>query len=517
MRKSQIGAQKTRVVFSVTSCICSSRSWKSLHMKERNNPISSKYSMGIDSGHQIAALHKPGRRKGGDRLLGRCPALVRRLHGMTENSPRFHRLIEAGTRKSRESRVGAVCTLILFLLLPSALFAQPPNQPTGTHRDDTFEQLKEKFRQIEVQHQRELSELKERLGLVEQRQSSLSDELGQRIKVGAYGAVWFEDYRDRRTTNNGNLELLLSGHFHDRIRVYNEISLGLPDGSAAAEQAYVDLLLTQMFNVRTGVLLVPFGKFNLDHFDPRRDLTRPPLVARFVTPTTWGDLGFGAFGLLPISENVKATYDIQVINGLTDKFMASQGTDPGRGLLDGKNGLRPDNNGDKAVVGRGTFKFFDQYEVGFSGYRGEYKPGSRGLITGMAFDAEFRPRNVSILENFVLRSEFSRFNIEGSTAPSSLWGHYTQLTYRFWPSFLNSTILGRHFSNPTFTLVGLYGYSKINTTASATGNLTGEQFIAGLNYRPVEDYVIKVEYQFNHGQLGQMSSDGFLTSVAWIF
>ncbi|NOT23641.1 MAG: hypothetical protein HOP22_13075, partial [Nitrospiraceae bacterium] len=67
------------------------------------------------------------------------------------------------------------------------------------------------------------------------------------------------------------------------------------------------------------------------------------------------------------------------------------------------------------------------------------------------------------------------------------------------------------------TLVGLYGYSKINTTASATGSLISEQYIIGLNYRPVEDYVVKVEYQFNQGQLGPGTSDGFLTSVAWIF
>jgi len=411
-------------------------------------------------------------------------------------------------------RAIAVCALSLCLLIPDRLLAQPPVQPLATPTEDSFEQLKSKLRQIEEQHRRELSDLKERLGLVEKQQSTLSDELTQRIKVGAYGAVWYQDFKGQRSTNDGNFEMLMSGHIHDRIRIYTEIDLGIPSGEAMAEQAYVDLLLTQPFNLRAGVLLIPFGKFNLDHFDPRRDLTRPPAVATVVIPTTWGDLGFGSFGLLPISDNVKATYDIQVVNGLTDQF-ASAPTNTG--LHQAKNGLHTDNNGNKALVGRGTFKLFDQYEIGFSGYRGAYKPSGSDMITGMALDGEFRPRNVSVLENFVLRGEFARFDIEGSTAPSSLWGYYAQLTYRFWFSGLNSTVLGRQFNNPTFALVGLIGHTKTNTTASPTGSLSGDQYIIGFNYRPVEDYVIKAEYQFNHGQYQQNPYDGFLTSVAWIF
>lgn len=410
-----------------------------------------------------------------------------------------------------------LAVLLICMLFPSALFAQAANQPVGMPKEETIDKLKERLQQMEEQHKKELTELKDRLGLVEKQQSSLSDQFAQNIKVGAYGAVAFESFKDRRTTYDGNLELLISGNIHDRIRIYSEIDLGLPRGTAEAEQAYVDLLLTQPFNIRAGILLVPFGKFNLDHFDPRRDLTRPPSVARLVTPTTWGDLGFGAFGFLPISENVKATYDIQVINGLTDKFIAVPGNIPDPGLQSARTGLNPDNNGDKAIVGRGTLKFFDQYEIGLSGYRGDYKTGSQDLITGIAFDTEFRPRNITILENFVLRSEFARFDIQGTTTPSSLWGYYLQLTYRFWPSSLNSTILGRHFNNPTFALVGLYGRTKINTTASPTGSQTGEQMIIGFNYRPIEDYVFKAEYQFNNGEFNQIASDGFLTSIAWIF
>ncbi len=421
------------------------------------------------------------------------------------------------TPRTRTSPALVLLIFTLCTVFPSSLYAQTSNSSSGNQNEDQIEQLRSKLHQIEKQYQKELSELQERLGLVEKRQSTISDELVQHVKAGAYGVVSFEDFRDRKTTFDGKLELLISGQFHDRIRFYNEIELGVPGGTALVEQGYVDLLLTQLFNLRAGVLLIPFGKFNLDHFDPRRDLTDRPVVARRITPTTWSDLGVGAFGLVPLTENLKATYEIQVINGLTDKFTAAAGTAPDVGLRDARTFLRTDNNGDKAVVGRGTIKLFDQYEIGVSGYRGAYKANSNDVITGTALDAEFKPRGVTFWEDFEFKGEYARFNIEGSSAPSSLWGYYAQINYHFWPSLLNSTVLGRHFSSPTFTLVGRYGYARISTLATSAGKLTENTTVVGLNYRPVQDYVIKAEYQFNSGQLERKSSDGFLASVAWIF
>jgi hypothetical protein len=448
---------------------------------------------------------------------------------------RLHRLHNASPLRRHTSRAIAILALLFWGVCPTFLFAQVQNQPSQSsnqpsedRKEDSVEQLKRKVEQIQKQYQKDLSELQERLGSVEKRQSSLSDEIAQHVKLGGYGLVVFEDFRDRKTTYAGKMELLISGQFHDRIRFYSEIDLGVPHGTSEVEQGYVDLLLTQAFNFRAGVLLTPFGKFNLDHFDPRQDLTDRPVVARRITPTTWSDLGVGAFGLVPLGDAVKATYEIQVINGLTDKFTAaSQGGTLGSstggvvaqdiGLRDARTGLRTDNNGNKAVVGRGTLKFLDQYEVGFSGYRGAYKETSNDQIVGTSLDAEFRPRGVPFWEDFVFKAEYARFDIENSSAPSSLWGYYAQLNYRFWPAFLNSTVMGRHFSNPALTLVGRYGYARINTTAVSDGKLTENTTVIGLNYRPVQDYVIKVEYQFNSGQLERKSMDGFLASVSWLF
>lgn len=368
--------------------------------------------------------------------------------------------------------------------------------------------------------QEEFQALQDRVGFLEDHQSSILDGIAERVTLGGYGSLEFESFADNRTTFEGKLELLISGQIHDRIRFYNEIDLGVPDGEAKAEQAYVDLLLSQWINLRGGVLLIPFGKFNLDHFDPRRDLTDRPIVATQIVPTTWSDLGVSLFGLIPISPDLNATYEVQVINGLTNTFSDTSTTPPtplpGDGLIPAKTVLGKDNNGDKAVVGRGTLKFLDQYEIGFSGYTGQSSSTSGNRITGHGLDLELKPRGIPIWEDFEFKGEYSNFEVQGTTAPSRLYGYYTQVNYHFWLASLNDTVFGRTFNNPTFTAVFRYDHAKIDTTAGI-GNLMADRYTFGLNYRPVENYVIKTEYEINNGNFARNGANGLIASIAWLF
>ena len=398
----------------------------------------------------------------------------------------------------------AIAIIIGMLTSPAFVYGTGPTQQNVS--DITSDSLS-----IEQRHSREIQELKDRLTFLEEQQSSILDEIAQRVILGGYGALEFESFQGSNTTFEGKLEVLVSGQIHDRIRFYNEIDLGIPDGTAEAEQAYVDFLLSKSFNLRGGVILVPFGKWNLDHFDPRRDLTDRPLVARQIVPTTWGDLGASIFGFIPWASNMISTYEVAVINGLTDNFSSTNG-----GLQNAKSDLGRDNNGNKAVVGRATLKFVDQYEIGFSGYRGASDPSDKKTISGYDVDFEFKPRGVPIWEDFEFKGEFATFHINKTSKPSRLYGYYLQTNYHFWPSWLNESFLGNPFNHPTFTLVGRYDHAKISTTAG-TGDLTEDRFTIGLNYRPIEDYVIKTEYQINNGGIERKSWNGFLASIAWLF
>ena len=369
--------------------------------------------------------------------------------------------------------------------------------PQAANREDAYAQ--------------EIQALKDRVEVLETQQNSILDDISQRVILGGYGAVEFESFGGSKTSFEGKLEVLIAGQIHDRIRFYNEIDLGIPEGEAQAEQAYVDLLIAKWINLRAGVVLVPFGKFNLDHFDPRRDLTDRPIVARQIVPTTWGDLGASLFGLIPWTPNLISTYEVAVINGLTDDFSSTTG-----GLRDARSSLSRDNNGQKSVVGRLTFKLADQYEVGVSGYRGASSDNDGKTITGFDVDLELKPRGVPFWEDFELKGELANFDIQGSSTPSRLFGLYTQVNYHFWPSFFDHTFLGEPYTHPTFTLVGRYDHARIATRAG-TGNLTEDRFTVGLNYRPIENYVIKTEYQINNGGIERKSWNGFLASIAWLF
>jgi hypothetical protein len=122
---------------------------------------------------------------------------------MKQYQPRCHRYSD------RETPVRHILAfaVLLCLLVPSLLFAQAINQPSSSDKEDAIEKLKEQLQQIEEQHHKEIAHLKDRLGVVEQHQSSLSDELVQNIRVGAYGAVAFESFGDRRTSHDGNFEV----------------------------------------------------------------------------------------------------------------------------------------------------------------------------------------------------------------------------------------------------------------------------------------------------------------------
>lgn len=399
-------------------------------------------------------------------------------------------------------RLWLVVTVLAIIMIPAWGFGAQEHlsdatEPQATNKPDVYEQ--------------EIQTLKDRVEVLETQQNSILDDISQRVILGGYGAVEFETFGGSKTSFEGKLEVLIAGQIHDRIRFYNEIDLGIPEGEAHAEQAYVDLLIAKWINLRAGVVLVPFGKFNLDHFDPRRDLTDRPIVARQIVPTTWGDLGASLFGLIPWTPNLISTYEVAVINGLTDDFSSTTG-----GLRDARSSLSRDNNGQKSVVGRLTFKLADQYEVGVSGYRGASSDNDGKTITGFDVDLEFKPRGVPFWEDFELKGELANFDIQGSSTPSRLFGLYTQVNYHFWPSFFDHTFLGEPYTHPTFTLVGRYDHARIATRAG-TGNLTEDRFTVGLNYRPIENYVIKTEYQINNGGIERKSWNGFLASIAWLF
>ena len=98
--------------------------------------------------------------------------------------------------------------------------------------------------------------------------------------------------------------VLLFGHsFSSRIKFWSELELehslvegGEEKGELELEQAYLDFYLNPYFNLRGGMVLAPMGVINERHEPPAFFGVERPMVDTVIIPSTWFDLGVGAWG-----------------------------------------------------------------------------------------------------------------------------------------------------------------------------------------------------------------------------
>lgn len=344
------------------------------------------------------------------------------------------------------------------------------------------------------------------------------------VSVGGYIDHEFENFQNTDSNFDQHRWIInIGAELGDRLRFYSEYEIehGGPNsannaGEAKVEQAQIDFMITDWVNARAGALLVPFGRYNIYHDSDLQDLTDRPLVARRVTPTTWTEAGAGLFGsfnpIIGDYEDLLVSYEGYVINGLEEDTIND------RGFRSAKGSLGSDNNNSKSVVGRLMVSPLPGHEIGFSGYHGNYANSGDADITGGGIDwfSSYGPVE--------LVGEYAYFDVEevlGGGQPDEVQGFYAQANYHFWPEFLDNTFLGKRFDHPTFTLIGRYGWAQIDDDADINvGDNEEERITLGLNYRPVESWVLKLEYQWNdtdNEALERGDNDGFMASVAMGF
>jgi len=247
------------------------------------------------------------------------------------------------------------------------------------------------------------------------------------------------------------------------------------------------------------------------------------LVSRFVIPTTMAETGAGFYGTLYPGRTSKLDYELYVSTGPcsydpdgTPRINEADGT---RGSRQRKcpsdDGL--DINNGKAVSGRLAFSPILGIEIAGSGYygngapNGNYNPTSiaaldwtfqRGPfeLIGEAAWAYARGNSRAIQNNTIGFAPGSLLTgIPGNSGPGippqRSSGFYIQGNYHFMPEFLTKLSPKRFGEGSTFTAV--IRYDRVNTNldnSNGFGNL--EQISFGLNYRPLEDTVFKISYQY---------------------
>ena len=361
------------------------------------------------------------------------------------------------------------------------------------------------------------------------------------VSVGGYADIEFENFENSNSTfDQARFILNIGAQPHERLLFYSEYEIehGGPNapgggGEAKVEQAWASYLINDMLNLRGGIVLMPFGKFNLLHDSDIQDLTERPLVSRRIMPSTWMESGFGAFGELPIGEALKwnflpdsyLNYEGYVVNGL-DEDISDTGTRNAKGHLS------VDANNNKALVGRIGLGLNRNLELGVSGYAGKYgrsgsstRNGKDDLI-GLSSDINFKRGPFELVGDFAyfdfedgaLVDDDTTDSTAAVSAPKYMRGFYLEPRFHFWPKFLNNTFLGRGFKDPKLTLLGRYDWVDIADDGDAgSGNNKEKRYTLGINYRPIESWVFKLEYQRNSSSnevLERGDKDGIMASMA---
>jgi hypothetical protein len=308
------------------------------------------------------------------------------------------------------------------------------------------------------------------------------------------------------------------------------------DGDVKLEFATMDYRIEDWLNLRGGIILIPMGRFNLIHDSPLNDLPLRPMVSRLIIPSTFAESGVGFFGTVYPTQLSKVDYEFYVTQGFDgDDTSSSDTVDPdtgvvtrsssrnftsGKGLRSIRGSFKKDNNENKAIVSRIAVSPILGIEVAGSVHHGKWDDRGKNYMTIWAVDGALQRGPFEIL------GEAAWVNVEGgtedesagtnATPPAHMDGYYVQANYHFMPEWLKKLAPTHFTDSSTFTAIARWGQVDTNTDISTNDNQI-DRLTLGLNFRPVEDSVIKFAYTWNDhnryaiqnpGEVGSASDPG---------
>lgn len=364
--------------------------------------------------------------------------------------------------------------------------------------------------------------------------------LGTGTYIGGYVDLEYFDQQEKKSTFDQHRFIpFIYSDITKEIKLATEIEYEHGGTEFSVEFAHIDILLKEQINFRTGLILLPLGKFNLIHDSPINELTNRPLVDTTVIPSTLRDAGTGFWGSFDL-DPMKIDYEVYLVNGF--KGLANDGTVQ----IDTTNGLKnargssskigkkfQDHNDNKGILGRLGIMLTLGVETGFSYYSGKYDERGDNNLSIFSFDSNIQLGSLyRLLESKGLKSDLLRdilfpteILFEGAFAdidrdsfaeqkkvPEELRGFYLEMNHMFMPEFMKSVLGPIANKESTFTLV--YRLDKINLDGNGRYADT-----IGLNYRLTSHTVFKFEYQFKRefGKTLDIKDNMFVFSFATYF
>jgi hypothetical protein len=411
------------------------------------------------------------------------------------------------------------------------------------------------------------------------------------LTFGGYGSIRFE-YGSAQDIKNTftfrRFVLTTDAKIESRFRIYSELEFerfrkielerkteALPSGGVSVtqdiegtnnseislEQAWFEVEFKKWLRFRGGGVLIPLGRFNINHDDNQWNLPRRPLVDRGVPvmPTTaaWDELGFGFTGDSDIGEKSRLGYQIYVVNGAIleptlETNISTRGGDTTQFEQEAEFQIQTgtfshDVKNAKTVTGRIMYSPALGHEFGLSGYWGRYTPdflvGKN--LTAFAFDtlqtfgsfdieAEYMFSHFGglrqVVDSFAARVLDEESEVEDNTVPpgveseiafkptdlaSTKHGYWVELRYHWRPKWLTTSWVGEHFSDPQLIPVVRWEqaflldrivdaeFSNGVVTNFITENRRVDRLTAGLAFRLNPLAVFQLAYEFTQTNGGK--------------
>ena len=370
--------------------------------------------------------------------------------------------------------------------------------------DGTEAELKELKRQVDV-----LTEEVEKLKIGEAAEPSFDSFSGlgpaaskvyyedRGLSLGGYGEVFYNNYLDPTKTDFAEAYrfILYGGYkFSDRIIMNSEIEFE-HGNKVFVEFSYLDFLLRPEFNIRTGLLLVPFGVINEYHEPTVYHGVLRPDVERNVIPSTWRDVGIMAYGGLK-----RLSYKFGVLNGLrSDKFKKEdwirggrqQGTD-----------VNFDNT---ALVLNLAYSASDSLMAGGSYYAGEAGEGAGGAQTApnerkarvslweIHADVKFKGSDIRALytSGKLVGNSYFEASVPGGVGNGAK-GWYIEAAHDIMP------YIGRNTEATLSPFVRHEKYDTHDKVISGSRDESQKRTVTtvGLGFKPEPNVVLKADYQW---------------------
>jgi hypothetical protein len=353
------------------------------------------------------------------------------------------------------------------------------------------------------------------------------------VSIGGYGEAIYQNFDRRRddgvpSDRTDSIDLARAvfyfGYkFDDRFLFNSEIEYehastgeGAEEkGEVSVEFAYLDYLIRRAVNVRAGLVLLPLGFVNELHEPPVFLGARRPEVEDRILPTTWRELGIGVFG-----DAGPFSYRAYLVDGLDAAGFS--GPDP---LREGRQGGSNARAEDFAVTGRLDFAGVPGLLVGASGYTGDSAQGRRSQgrsfgarVSLLDAHAEWRWRGIQA------RALTARGSIGDAAEVNALDGlsGSDSVPKRFVGSYLEAGYDVLFPRGGAASLVPFARWERFDTQDAIPAGFVADPandvslWTFGLQYRPIPQIVVKLDYQDARNR-ARTGVDQWNLALGWLF